>query len=148
MTKTCSRCKLAKGIESFAKGRKYKDGYRGTCKRCHTDYMIAYYKKNETQRKIKNRLNSGSDTNWKRHKISKEKFEQMIAEFNGKCHTCKLNEARNIDHDHSCCPGNRSCGKCVRGILCNQCNTTLGLVKESKDVLENLIKYLQLNSAL
>ena len=66
----------------------------------------------------------------------------MVDKFDGKCYTCKVNKATNIDHDHSCCPGNRSCGKCVRGILCTQCNTALGLLKDSKEVLQNLIKYL------
>lgn len=142
MTKICSKCKVKKNLELFAKGKNYKDGYRGTCKRCHTDYMIEYYRKNEKQRTTKNETNSGSDVNWKRHKISEETFKQMVAKFEGKCHTCKRNKATNIDHDHSCCPGYRSCGKCVRGVLCNQCNMTLGLVKESVEVLQNLIKYI------
>lgn len=34
-----------------------------------------------------------------------------------------------IDHDHRCCPGPASCGKCVRDLLCTGCNTRLGAVE-------------------
>jgi recombination endonuclease VII len=30
-----------------------------------------------------------------------------------------------IDHDHACCPGEFTCGKCVRGILHRPCNRNL-----------------------
>jgi len=37
------------------------------------------------------------------------------------------------DHDHGCCPERgRSCGRCVRGILCAPCNTALGAVEANQ----------------
>lgn len=37
-----------------------------------------------------------------------------------------------VDHDHKCCPGKRSCGECVRGVVCNRCNTSIGLYENGK----------------
>lgn len=34
-----------------------------------------------------------------------------------------------IDHDHRCCPTTKSCGKCVRGYLCHECNSAEGFLK-------------------
>ena len=47
-----------------------------------------------------------------------------------------------IDHDHSCCPGKRTCGKCVRGVLCHQCNVGIGLLGDSPARLGQAITYL------
>lgn len=44
-----------------------------------------------------------------------------------------------IDHDHKCCPGNRSCGNCIRGLLCNGCNLSAGLC----DLIPNFTKRLE-----
>jgi hypothetical protein len=35
-----------------------------------------------------------------------------------------------VEHDHACCQRkNRSCGKCVRGLLCHTCNIALGHIE-------------------
>ncbi|AYN59130.1 endonuclease VII [Arthrobacter phage Yang] len=47
-----------------------------------------------------------------------------------------------VDHDHKCCPGAYSCGKCRRGLLCSRCNTTLGRVGDDVDLLRAMAGYL------
>ena len=48
-----------------------------------------------------------------------------------------------VDHDHECCPPKRACQKCIRGILCNSCNTGLGKFKDDPAMLQRAIEYLQ-----
>lgn len=47
-----------------------------------------------------------------------------------------------VDHDHSCCPAQPTCGECNRGIICGGCNTALGLASDSVDVMAASIAYL------
>lgn len=48
-----------------------------------------------------------------------------------------------VDHDHKCCPGKASCGKCVRGLLCARCNSAIGLVDEDLTVIGRMAAYLK-----
>ena len=140
--KTCIKCGEEKYLELFAKGKNYKDGRRNICKKCHTEYTINYYKNNPDKKAEKIRMNSVSKPQWKRHNMSKDIYDILIAKFDGKCHACRDSIGISIDHDHSCCPGGLSCGKCVMGILCHHCNTALGFVKDSEKILIKLIEYL------
>jgi hypothetical protein len=47
-----------------------------------------------------------------------------------------------VDHDHSCCENIPTCGKCVRGLLCGQCNRMVGAL-ERPGVLESVNLYLK-----
>ena len=47
-----------------------------------------------------------------------------------------------VDHDHDCCPGSRSCGLCVRGLLCGTCNSAAGMLGDDPDRARALGVYL------
>ena len=49
----------------------------------------------------------------------------------------------NVDHDHECCSGSKSCGRCIRGILCHLCNKGIGLLGDDPILLSSGINYLK-----
>ena len=53
-----------------------------------------------------------------------------------------------VDHDHACCPGEKSCPKCRRGILCQWCNNTLGYAQDSPAILRAAANYLESGSRI
>lgn len=84
----------------------------------------------------------------KRYGISSDQFDAMLAAQGGCCKACGSPETDgkywHMDHDHDCCPtSTRTCGKCVRGILCHGCNTALGNVGDNVERLKKLIDYLE-----
>ena len=81
---------------------------------------------------------------FKRHNITKEYYDELFKTNDGKCWICKHYDAVHIDHDHSCCAGGWSCGNCVRGLLCSNCNTAIGLLQDSPILLGKAIKYLNM----
>lgn len=81
-----------------------------------------------------------------RFSLAPEVWEQMYAMQGGACMICHRAITRsqaNTDHDHACCPSTaRSCGRCVRGLLCVDCNHALGRVRDDPSVLASAIRYL------
>jgi hypothetical protein len=69
-----------------------------------------------------------------RYGLTKEQFDQLLEAQQNTCAMCRepFQEGQPIciDHDHACCPSEkRSCGKCIRGLLCRSCNTSLGHIE-------------------
>lgn len=74
-----------------------------------------------------------------RYKLTSAQLITMPME----CQACGTKKSLHIDHDHSCCPDDYTCGECYRGVLCRECNVVLGLIKDKVARLEALIEYLE-----
>ena len=105
----------------------------GLCRKC---YDKSLYKSSDTR----------AEMAWKRslkrlYNISSEEYFQILESQNGGCAFCGLipedgTKRLAVDHDHSCCPTNKSCGMCVRGLLCAGCNTKLGWYERNRSVID------------
>ena len=73
-------------------------------------------------------------------------YQQLLDHQGGVCYICHRKPGAKrlaCDHDHACCPGPVSCGKCVRGLLCRSCNRdVLGHLKDDPAALQRAIDYL------
>lgn len=79
--------------------------------------------------------------------LTLEDYEAHLREQDGICPGCGISAEQErirfaVDHDHACCPGEGSCGQCVRGLLCRHCNFALGHVRDDSTRLRNLASYL------
>lgn len=87
-----------------------------------------------------------------RYGLSADQYIWMSRPENYRCHNpgCGDSERLHLDHDHSCCEqasnlrgGKKACGNCVRGWLCSNCNTALGLLQESEGRILGLVDYMK-----
>lgn len=63
-----------------------------------------------------------------------------------RCRATGKTKALAVDHDHKCCPGRTSCGKCVRGLLCGPHNEQFGRNGDDPAVFRDMADYLELST--
>lgn len=77
--------------------------------------------------------------------ISLEEYNSMLEEQNGNCYVCGKHHTQqknslSVDHCHTT--------GAVRRLLCSNCNTSLGLLKENIESVKKLIRYIEENKIL
>lgn len=133
--KTCIKCNLDKPLVDFTLRR----GKPGTiCKVCTSeDYKLRYPKERERERTVL------------KHGLNILAYYDILAQQGWRCAICGEVQDKEtsffIDHDHTHCPGQFSCGNCIRGLLCRKCNTGLGMFRDNPDFLQSAINYLELD---
>ncbi len=92
-------------------------------KRAHPEYATAWSK-----------ANTG-----RRYGLAAGDYAALNESQGGKCVTClkacSVRKRLSVDHDHTT-------GR-VRGLLCSNCNTSIGLAKDSPDTLRRMADYLE-----
>lgn len=124
-TKTCRSCKETLPAGRFNASSYLPDRLQAVCKACASAaHRLAKYD------------------------ISPIQYAEMLARQGGQCMICRIPECSSgrafaVDHDHACCPGKKTCGRCVRALLCWRCNHTLGILREDIDVYRSAIAYIE-----
>jgi hypothetical protein len=76
-----------------------------------------------------------------RYGVTQEQFEAMLADQEGRCAICRADAPRGygrgwcVDHDHAT-------GQ-IRGVLCGNCNSGLGMFNDDPTVIAAAVLYLQ-----
>lgn len=126
--KTCTEC-----LNLFVSATR-----SSKCKPCSASIRLKAYHQNGEKQKRRDSTYS----------LTPGKFNEMLTSQDNRCAICltEFGDGRmlgaRVDHDHSCCPGSKSCGKCVRALLCASCNSGIGMFKDSPAMLERAIEYL------
>lgn len=117
----CSNCKEVKPLGEFYANSARLDGRESACASCAMGRVRQ-----------------------KKYGLSGSEYAARVEAQGGLCAIAGcLRTATDIDHDHRCCPGEISCGKCVRSILCGPCNRLLGCVFEDLAHIEGLRTYVE-----
>lgn len=113
---------------------------RGDCRRCvliRVDTWQKSHPESVRARNIACRLRNPRrywerKRKWKHGPNAVEHYEEQKKKQKNLCPICLKNSTLVQDHSHACCPRSRygrSCGKCLRGLLCNYCNRKLGTLE-------------------
>ena len=77
----------------------------------------------------------------RRYKLTRAKYDAMLQAQDGLCAICRSpteKERLCVDHDHAT--------GAVRGLLCKRCNTGIGYLRDSIELLDSAIQYLKRNA--
>lgn len=150
---TGADCLAVKPLSEFYAKKGTRDGLTSQCKTCILNKMKEYRAANpEFVEKQKKASGEWQKRNSKyitaqRKGLTLRQYDELLAAQRYRCAGCNNplgDDTRqiHIDHDHECCSGQRTCGKCVRGILCRGCNLALGHLRSDKTRVAMLWVYL------
>ena len=119
MNKTCSKCNLTLDLNMFVNSKLGKHGKAGQCKSCRNKKNQEYRNKNF-------------------YGITEPEYQQLLADSNNICRLCGNSGSLVVDHNHDT-------GK-VRGMICRQCNSAIGMLHDSPVLISKVLQYMLENN--
>jgi hypothetical protein len=140
----CRICKILLTIENAWVNRT-RNCLQNACKNCQRNLADQWIKKNHDKELMRRRQyyidnkaqvkKSAEKSRLKRkYNLTFEQVESMRLEQQNLCAICKIEPAEHIDHNHITNE--------VRQLLCNNCNSLLGMAKENIDILRSAVDYI------
>jgi hypothetical protein len=112
-------------------------GYMRAYRAMHPEYVEREHERRRSHpRQHAKRYDAHLTRDW-RYNLAPGWYDATLAAQGGTCADCHGPETKTrlgrllafaVDHDRRCCPGFRSCGRCVRGIVCHACNNRRTIV--------------------
>ena len=118
---TCKDCGEEKSLDEFYMRPNGKP--LSYCKECAKARTRSRYRKDVATHAHRARVGHYR----RKYGITVEQFDEMYEKQGGKCFICEKEEATHVDHCHD--SGD------VRALLCNGCNSAIGLFKEDPDTM-------------
>jgi Recombination endonuclease VII len=125
----CTRCQQFKPRDAFSYGQYW-------CKRCKAE--------DQRHRRLADPDRAADQTLRQKYGLTLKQYNERLAAQGGGCAICdaKPRLARlHVDHDHRCCPGKKTCGRCFRGIVCYPCNTKLSILESDSEFAVRMRAY-------
>lgn len=132
LTKICTTCRKGKTLGDFHKNSRNEDGRHAQCKECRKVFSTKHKERlaeKDREYRLKNKFG-----------LTVPEYDNLFETQLGCCAICgvhqdSLSRRLAVDHCHDS-------GK-VRGLLCSNCNTGIGNLRDSIELLQKGVIYLE-----
>lgn len=115
----------------------YINGKIWQCRKCRNAELKKYRQRPEV--KSKRKLIIKNDNFKRTYRITLIEYNKLLEFYGNGCAICRkecsTGKSLAVDHDHNT--------KKIRGLLCMNCNTALGMMKENEELIWNMLEYLK-----
>jgi hypothetical protein len=156
----CTTCGVEKELKDFYKNKKRKNGHSSKCKVCDDKRLKAWNKNNPELKKEYSRIAAKKYREAHKHEasfkykkrlrdvklrfgLSDQGLKDLLIKQNNRCGICNKVFIKTPHVDHIV----RYNKVIIRGLLCSNCNTAIGLLEENHILILNAAKYVQENGA-